>query len=62
MSYMEPAAGDRSLAQSFGFQFDRSSDGWRWTAFDALDRVSDSGLAHSKAEAAACVIRALARG
>lgn len=47
--------------ETFGFKFERGEDGWRWTAFDTLGRITEHGLARSRAEAAANVIRALAR-
>jgi len=46
---------------TFGFQFERLEQGWRWMAYDRLGRVADQGIAPTKAAAAARVIDTLAR-
>jgi hypothetical protein len=62
MSYLEPARHpDDARASAFGFQLEKSDGGWRWTAFNLLGEVAERGFSPSKAAAAACVIRALAR-
>lgn len=45
----------------FGYQIRPTAAGWRWTAFDPHGQISEEGCAPSKAVAAACVIRVLAR-
>lgn len=46
---------------SFGYRINKGEDGWTWTTFDLSGRVTVRGHAPTKAVAAACVIRALAR-
>ena len=46
---------------AFGFKLQKTADGWRWVAFDTLGRIADEGEAGTKVEAAARVIRALAK-
>lgn len=46
---------------TFGYKIRRTDDGWTWTTFDPGGRLLEQGHAPSKAVAAACVIRALAR-
>lgn len=47
---------------AFGYRIRPSAGGWAWTTFDLSGGVTERGHAPSKAVAAACVIRALARG
>ncbi|MFL5297854.1 MAG: hypothetical protein ACJ798_15875 [Phenylobacterium sp.] len=54
----EPTPNDPA---NFGFRLARTPEGWRWTAYDTLGRVSDEGVAPTKALAAAHVVRALSR-
>ncbi|HEY8614670.1 hypothetical protein [Phenylobacterium sp.] len=46
---------------SFGYRICREEGGWTWTTFDLAGEVLLKGHAPTKAVAAACVIRALAR-
>lgn len=46
---------------AFGYRICPVEGGWSWTAFDPSGRLAASGEAPTKALAAACVIRALAR-
>lgn len=46
---------------SFGYRINKGEEGWAWTTFDLAGRVAVRGHAPTKAVAAACVIRALAR-
>lgn len=46
---------------SFGYRFTKVSDGWTWTTFGLSGEVVMRGHAPTKAVAAACVVRALAR-
>jgi hypothetical protein len=46
---------------SFGYRLSKTADGWTWTTFDLAGKVAMRGHAPSKAVAAACIIRALAR-
>lgn len=45
----------------FGYRIRPCAAGWSWTAFDAGGGVQERGEAPTKAMAAACVIRAIAR-
>lgn len=45
----------------FHFHIRPSGDGWSWQAIDADGQVRDAGAAPTKAVAAACVIRMIAR-
>jgi len=45
----------------FGYRIRPCAAGWSWTAFDAGGAVQERGEAPTKAIAAACVIRAIAR-
>ena len=60
MTYLDPMRRPND-AGAFGFKLERADGGWRWTAFNLLGEVAGQGVAPSKAAAAACVIRALAR-
>lgn len=44
----------------FGFQFQRTPKGWNWATYDQKGRVRSKGVAPTRAEAAAYVIRAMA--
>jgi hypothetical protein len=46
---------------NFGFRIGKQDGGWTWTTFDLAGEVVSRGHAPTKAVAAACVIRALAR-
>jgi hypothetical protein len=46
---------------SFGYRIRETAEGWTWSTLDQSGRVQARGRAPSKAVAAACVIRALAR-
>lgn len=46
---------------SFGYRISKDEAGWIWTTFDLAGRVAVRGHAPTKAVAAACVVRALAR-
>lgn len=46
---------------AFGYQVRPTGEGWAWVTFDLTGREQERGHAPSKAVAAACVIRALAR-
>lgn len=46
---------------TFGYKMRRTDAGWAWTTFDTAGRFLEQGSAPTKAIAAACVIRALAR-
>ena len=46
---------------SFGYRIRQTTEGWVWTTLDAAGQEQARGGARSKREAAACVIRALAR-
>jgi hypothetical protein len=46
---------------NFGYHIRRGEGGWTWTTFDLAGRAEMRGHAPTKALAAACVIRALAR-
>ena len=61
MSYLERTAPQRSLHHVFGYQFQKQPEGWRWVTYDSMGGVAESGVAQSRAEAAAFVIRARAR-
>lgn len=45
----------------YGFRVSKTSAGWTWTAYDAHGRALETGAAPSRAAAAACVIRVIAR-
>lgn len=45
---------------SFGYRFNKVSDGWTWTTYALGGEVTMRGHAPTKAVAAACVIRSLA--
>ena len=45
----------------FGYRIRPCETGWLWIAFDAAGAVRERGRAPTKALAAACVIRAIAR-
>jgi hypothetical protein len=45
----------------FGFKIEPVSEGWRWVTFAKDGDVALSGVAPTKAVAAACIIRALTR-
>lgn len=51
---------DRDAAH-FGYRLRQADGEWRWTAFNPAGQVTAKGRAPSRAAAAACVIRALAR-
>lgn len=55
------AAGEQKGPAKFGFTIKPTERGWRWAAFDLLGRCAANGEAATRAEAAAHVIRALAR-
>jgi hypothetical protein len=46
---------------NFGYQISKHGDGWRWVTFDLSGAVRQRGEAPTKAIAAACIVRALAR-
>lgn len=46
---------------SFGYRIRQTAEGWVWTTLDAAGREQARGGARNKREAAAHVIRALAR-
>ncbi|WP_374468820.1 hypothetical protein [Phenylobacterium sp.] len=46
---------------SFGYRISKDEAGWTWTTFDLAGQILVEGRAPTKAVAAACVIRALAR-
>jgi hypothetical protein len=46
---------------SFGYRLSKTADGWTWITFDLAGKVAARGHAPTKAVAAACIIRALAR-
>jgi hypothetical protein len=46
---------------SFGYRICKGEGGWTWTTFDLAGQIVVTGHAPTKAVAAACVIRALAR-
>lgn len=46
---------------SFGYRLSKTTDGWTWTTFDLAGQVAVRGHAPTKAVAAACIVRALAR-
>lgn len=46
---------------SFGYRISKAEGEWIWTTFDLAGKVAVRGHAPTKAVAAACVIRALAR-
>jgi hypothetical protein len=52
----------RSVMSEFGYRISRTREGWSWVAFDTAGAVIASGAARDRAVAAACVIRAIARG
>jgi hypothetical protein len=45
----------------FGYRVRETDSGWSWVTYDDAGQVQAMGEAPSKAIAAACVIRALAR-
>lgn len=45
----------------FGYRICPTEQGWSWVAFDPAGEIQERGTAPSRAIAAACVIRALAR-
>lgn len=48
-------------AAEFGYTIEPCAAGWAWTAFDTRGAVQERGEAPTKAIAAACVIRVIAR-
>jgi hypothetical protein len=52
----------RDTGAEFGYRITRTGSGWSWVAFDTGGAVIASGAARERAVAAACVIRAIARG
>lgn len=44
------------------FQITPTHDGWAWRTLDAEGRAVETGIAKSRAEAAAFVVRAFVRG
>lgn len=51
----------RTDAAGYGFRIIRTPAGWRWAAYDTDGRAIEAGAAPSRAAAAACVIRVIAR-
>ncbi len=45
----------------FGYRIEPCDEGWAWRAYDVSGEVQASGEAPTKAIAAACVIREIAR-
>ena len=45
----------------FGYRIEPCDEGWAWRAYDSSGEVQASGAAPTKAVAAACVIREIAR-
>jgi hypothetical protein len=45
----------------FGYRIEPCDEGWAWRAYDADGEIQASGAAPTKAIAAACVIREIAR-
>lgn len=45
----------------FGYRIEPCDEGWAWKAFDETGELQASGAAPTKAIAAACVIREIAR-
>lgn len=58
MSYSEAGRQDPAV---FGFKLTKTRTGWRWAAFDPVGWLTATGEAPTRAQAAAFVIRALAR-
>ncbi|HEY9217363.1 MAG TPA: hypothetical protein VIO94_04890 [Phenylobacterium sp.] len=50
-----------SLEAEFGYRIAPCDEGWAWTAYDEAGEVRAEGAAPTKAMAAACVIREIAR-
>jgi hypothetical protein len=62
MTYLDPLRQPAPIdPTTFGFELQKTPEGWRWTAFDTLGRVAEEGVAPTKALAAAHVVRALSR-
>lgn len=49
------------LEAQFGYRIAPCDEGWAWKAYDRAGQVQASGAAPTKAIAAACVIREIAR-
>jgi hypothetical protein len=46
----------------FGYKLQSVQDGWRWLTFAEDGSVAETGVAPTRAVAAACIIRALTEG
>ena len=50
---------NRQLSTTFGFALRRTSSGWSWTTFDVAGKPGATGVAGTRAAAAAHILREL---